>query len=675
MKNSVVIRKPGRLTLILLWLAACTPGVPTIDTPTKLIQADSFLNTPTPVPAQVISPTGTPTSTKSPTPLPLPTPTKAGMHVPLEAYARFGSGILNEVAISPDGNSYAIASSVGVASYDFETHTIQHVISSGQWVQSVAYSPDGTKLATGTSWKENGVQIWDAVTGENIVTLAVEDNVGHVRFSPDGKWIAAGTWGGDILIWDTQSLKLVKTLTGYPDFIYSIDFSPDGNRIMAIGRGNAAMVWDIKTGDALANDRTGSFGGVFLTDGVQVAVAGSQNVGIRIWDIEKDLRVAEYKHPQKLTATTLASSPDGKWLYVGYKDGSVLELNANSLFTAHKFEGNGESVASIAISPSQNRLLITTANHSIIVWNTETREKISETAYPGHSGYVSRLSASPDGTLLVSGADDGRLYVWDLETNSPALIDQGGHSRVEDVQFFPDGKRFISVTCNESFFVINASDYSLIKAGYWGNGKVCRANSAVAVSHNADILAIGTDTGEVVIRDNQYTRKSRFFVRGSVTDLTFSPDDMYLAVAHNRWNGENFVSIIEVQSGKVINQITDYTDRVKDVEFSPDGRYLVSSSSSWFSDGEIIVWDIDKQTIIKTLPAGAHAIRFSPDGRYLARGGLWDFTITIFNTSSWQEEYALSGHSMLIYALEFSPDGTVLFSGSYDGTILAWLLE
>lgn len=297
------------------------------------------------------------------------------MHVPLEAYTHFGSGILNEVAISPDRKSYAIASSVGVASYDFETHTIQHVISSGQWVQSVAYSPDGTKLATGTSWKENDVQIWDAVTGENIGTLAVEDNVGHMHFSPDRKWIAAGTWGGDILIWDTQSLKLVKTLTGYPDFIYSIDFSPDGNRIMAIGRGNAAMVWDIKTGDALANDRTGSFGGVFLTDGIQVAVADSQNIGIMIWDVEKDLRAVEYKHPQKLTATTLVSSLDGKWLYVGYKDGSVLELNANSLLTAHKFEGNGESVASIAISPSQDRLLIATANHSIIVWNTETREK------------------------------------------------------------------------------------------------------------------------------------------------------------------------------------------------------------------------------------------------------------------------------------------------------------
>jgi WD40 repeat protein len=605
----------------------------------------------------------------------VPTPTKAGMYVPFEAYTRFGSGILNEVAISPDGKSYAIASSVGAAAYDLETHTVQYVISSGQWVQSVDYSPDGTRLATGTSWKENGVQIRDAGTGENISTLAAKNNVDHVRFSPDGKWIAAGTWDGDILIWDTQSLKLVKTLTGYPDFIYSIDFSPDGNRIMAIGRGYAAMVWDVKTGDVLANVRTGSFGGVFLPDGVQVAVAGSQNVAIMIWDVEKDLRVAEYKHPQKLTATALVSSPDGKWLYVGYEDGSVLELNADSLLMAHEFEGNGESVASIAISPSQDHLFIATANHSIIVWDMETREKISETTHPGHSGYISGLSISPDGRLLISGANDGRVYAWDPETNSAIHIDQGGQRRVEDVQFFPDGKRFINVTCNEGFFVINASDYSLIKAGSWGDGKVCYANSAVAVSHNTDILAIGTDAGGEEIRDNQYTRISRFFVTGGVTDLEFSPDDMYLAVAHNRKNGENFVSVIEVQSGEVINQITDYTDRVTDVEFSPDGKYLVSSSGSWFSDGEIIVWNMEKQRIVKTLPIGAHAIRFSPDGRYLARGGSWDFTITLFNTSTWQEEYALSGHSMLVYALEFSPDGTLLFSGSYDGTILAWLIE
>lgn len=192
---------------------------------------------------------------------------------------------------------------------------------------------------------------------------------------------------------------------------------------------------------------------------------------------------------------------------------------------------------------------------------------------------------------------------------------------------------------------------------------------------NKNILAIGTDAGGVEIRDNQYTRKSRFFVTGGVADLEFSPDDMYLAVAYNRRNGENFVSIIEVQSGTVINQITSYTDRVTDVEFSPDGKYLAFSSGSWFSDGEIIVWDLEKQKTVMTLPEGAHAIRFSPDGRYLARGGLWDFTITLLDTDSWQAKHALSGHSMLVYALEFSPDGSLLFSGSYDGTVLAWLIE
>jgi len=597
------------------------------------------------------------------------------MHVPLDAYARFGSGILNEVAISPNGKSYAIASSAGAAVYDIETHVVQHVISSGQWVQSIAYSPDGKMLATGTSWRENGVQIWDAGTGQSIGKFAVDNNVGRVRFSPDGDFIAAGTWDRKVFIWDVQSQRLIKTLTDYRDFIYSIDFSPDGNRIMATGRDASMMVWDVKTGGLLVNIRTGTFkgNGAFLLDGVQIAAVTGTSV--KIWNLETDLRVAEYKHPQKPIPTVLAVSPDGESVFVGYKDGRVLELGADSFLLAHEFEGNGEPVASLAISPSQDRLLVATENHTIIVWDLETREKISETTHPGHGGYISSLSVSPDGRQLISGADDGRLYVWDLGTNAATRIDQGGHHRVEDVRFFPDGERFISVTCNEGFFVTNASDYSLIKAGSWGDGKGCYANSAVAASHNADILAIGTDAGAVEIRDNRYTRKSRFFVTGGVTDLEFSPDDMYLAVAHNRRNGENFVSIIEVQSGAVINQITSFTDRVTDVEFSPDGKYLVSSSGSWFSDGEIIVWDVEKQRTVKTLPIGAHAIRFSPDGRYLARGGLWDFTITLLNTSSWQEEATLSGHSMLVYALEFSPGGDVLFSGSYDGTILAWLIE
>lgn len=71
MKNSLAIRKPGGLMLILIWLAACTPSVSTTSAPMDLIQTERVLNTP--IPAQVISPTGTPIPTKSPTPVPLPT--------------------------------------------------------------------------------------------------------------------------------------------------------------------------------------------------------------------------------------------------------------------------------------------------------------------------------------------------------------------------------------------------------------------------------------------------------------------------------------------------------------------------------------------------------------------------------------------------------------------------
>lgn len=647
--------------LLVVILTACSSPAETVPT-----------SSPLPAPS---SPTGTASPMPADTATAIPAPTKVGMYVPTQAYARFGGGILTEVAISPDGQNYAIASSVGAAVYDFETHIVQHVISSGQWVQSITYSPDGAMLATGTSWGENNVQIWDVGTGKSIGKFTAENNVGRVHFSPDGNWIAAGTWDGKVFIWDVQSRHLIKTLTDYRGFIYSIDFSPDGNRIMATGRDSSMMVWDVKSGDLLVNIRTGTFegNGAFLLDGVQIAAVTGTSV--KIWNVETGLRVAEYKHPQKPIPTVLAVSPDGESLYVGYKDGRVLELDADPFLMAHEYEGNGESVASIAISPSQEHLLVATASHSIVVWDMESREKISENTNPGHSGYVSSLTVSPDGKQLISGADDGRLYAWNLGTNAATLIDQGGHHRVEDVRFFPDGERFISVTCNEGFFVTNAIDHSLIKAGSWGDGKACYANSAVAVSYNANILAIGTDAGGVEIRDNQYTRKSRFFVTGGVADLEFSPDDVYLAVAYNRRNGENFVSIIEVQSGAVISQITSYTDRVTDVEFSPDGKYLASSSGSWFSDGEIIVWDLEKQRTVKTLPEGAHAIRFSPDGRYLARGGLWDFTITLLDTDSWQAKHALSGHSMLVYALEFSPDGSLLFSGSYDGTVLAWLIE
>ncbi len=112
------------------------------------------------------------------------------------------------------------------------------------------------------------------------------------------------------------------------------------------------------------------------------------------------------------------------------------------------------------------------------------------------------------------------------------------------------------------------------------------------------------------------------------------------------------------------------------IVFSPDGTLIVGGVF-----GEIRLWDAktyETQMII-CQPEGSQrpaALTFSPCGRYLAAGGWWQQTgkmsIRLWDMTTVENIATFWGHTTDIQSLAFSPDGTLLASGSYDGTILLW---
>ena len=112
-------------------------------------------------------------------------------------------------------------------------------------VRSVAYSPDGQHIVSGSADKT--IRIWDALTQRQIGnSLTGHTNiVFSVAYSPDGRYIVSGSLDNTIRIWDALTQRQIgKPLTGHTKFVSSVAYSPDERHIVSGSHDATIRIWD-----------------------------------------------------------------------------------------------------------------------------------------------------------------------------------------------------------------------------------------------------------------------------------------------------------------------------------------------------------------------------------------------------------------------------------------------
>ncbi len=275
-------------------------------------------------------------------------------------------------------------------------------------VWSVAFSPDGSTLASG-SWDQT-VRLWGVDTAQLLHTLTGHTGeVMSVAFSPDGQTLASGSWYGNIRLWDPHTGKHKRTLNERRGSVASVAFSPDGDTL-ASGHGDHTIgLWNTTTWQ-LEEILTGHTSlvelVVFSTDGAALA-SGSRDKTIRLWNTHTG------QHTTTLTIAAevnrLGFSPDGATLASGSRDNVVRLWDAHTGQLKITLPNQGGWINPVAFSPDGATLLI--GSHGISVWDTETAQY--KVPLIEDTGGVLSLAFSPDGQTVASGSADNLVRLLD----------------------------------------------------------------------------------------------------------------------------------------------------------------------------------------------------------------------------------------------------------------------
>jgi WD40 repeat protein len=197
------------------------------------------------------------------------------------------------------------------------------------WFPSIAVSPSGDRVAAG---REDGfVEVLDGSTGKVLDTfdaaaeLVAIPTVQGLAFSPDGTLLATASWNHTAKIWDLATGGILHTFTG-ASRMQSVEFSPDGTMLAAANWDGTARIWNVSTG-ALVRTFSGHVGVVedatFSPDGTRLATAGDDNT-VRLWNVATGIEILTL--PGHTSAVTdVAFSPDGTELVSSGRDGTVRE--------------------------------------------------------------------------------------------------------------------------------------------------------------------------------------------------------------------------------------------------------------------------------------------------------------------------------------------------------------
>jgi WD40 repeat protein/tRNA A-37 threonylcarbamoyl transferase component Bud32 len=617
-------------------------------------------------------------------------------------------GAVLSVAFRPDGRQVAAAADDGaVLIWDAATgREVRRLQGSredapfakdmrqvGGWSGAglLAYSPDGQRLALacGGVLEDGIVKVWDAATGQELLTLRGHDEaITGLAFSPDGQTLATSGADRTVRLWRAATGDAVRRFNGHADAVACVAFSPDGQHVASADRTGSILLWDRDTGN-VAHTLKGHTESVqalsFSPDGRWLASAGNDGT-MRVWGTAtgQERQVCRGRMPR---VCGVAFSPDGRRVasvgspfmkvggVIGYAEVNLWDTATGQALFA--FRGEMVGLNGVTFSRDGRRLAAAGADGKVRVWDPEAGQDVRVFTRDGASN-VSALALSADGGLLACARGPGieglrrialkaaagpapprgEVTIENADGTRPAVVLRGVQGRVSGVALSADGTRLATFTGRTGRSVqvwdaVTGRELTVLRGyagGYMGVGPELLFSPGgeflVTVETGGSPLPPGLPpgfAGELRKRDEAHrvakvwdatTGKPLFALADpgeGVGLVRFSPDGRSL-VAVGPAGG---LKVWDVAAGRVIRTIADNRGEVRQAYVSVDGRFLVTGNDG----GDVHVWDVSTGEL--TASHRGTSVALAPDGKRLA---LVDpaGTLGLYETATGRLERALA---------------------------------
>jgi WD40 repeat protein len=611
--------------------------------------------------------------------------------LPPGAVGRFGSkrlshpGAIRSFAFSPDGATLGVISYGGTVGLWPWAHPDRPPVlrrlgprapgPPGPQAHGLAFSPSGRVLAVGV---DAAVILLDGSTLRTRWRAPLEGAWGCLRFTPDGKVLAAANADGALCLLDAATGKMTRRVTrthltkkGKPAAVIGLAVSPDG-RLLATAsvRDDALTIWELPT---LRPRRTIlAEGGVnclaFSPDG-KTLVSGDSR--LRGWDpaTGKSLWARDYGR----AIQSLAFSPDGRSLAIGaglHKEVLVVGFPSREVSRRIHVPGPKDDLGNLSFSPD-GRVLGWSGgwDSTVTLWDLARGRPLFPE--PRHRGTVTALAASRDGRVLFTGGADGAIHAWQTRTGRHLRLVGRHEGSLTALDVSADGARLASAAhdCTIRLWDVDAAR-QILKFR-------CRDTAA-------ESLALHEEGNELVATDGRMaawclsarTGRPRwewwpedFFAQGVA-----APGGQVFATYHPHRAPIQYGEVIRLWRTRDRKELfcikQPDTDRgTQAIAFIPDGEKLALAE-----DGAVRLFDLGtgKKVWEINLPEGEiYSLACSPSGKVLAVG-YYDGRITLCEVASGQRLATWRAHDCPVWSLCFIPPGRLLASGAEDSTALLW---